>query len=142
MNKLEWSDELSVGIDAIDAQHKNWIAHFNAVLDAIETNKDQETVISTLDFLADYTEKHFGTEEKHMKASGYPGFEAHLAKHNDLKSTVDDLVRDFREDGVSRQLADAINTLLSNWLVSHIQEMDTAFAAFARENSLVIDDPA
>ncbi len=142
MNKLEWSSDLSVGIDAIDAQHKNWIAHFNAVLDAVETNKDQETVISTLDFLADYTEKHFSTEEKHMKASGYPDYDRHLAKHNDLKSTVEDLIRDFREDGVSRQLADAINTLLSNWLVSHIQEMDTAFAAFAREQNLEINDPA
>jgi len=142
MQKLEWSPELSVGIDAIDAQHRTWISHFNAVLEAVESNKDQETVISTLDFLSSYTEKHFSTEEKYMKENAYPAYAAHLAKHNDLKATVADLVRDFREDGVSRQLADAINTLLCNWLVGHIREMDMAFAKFAQDNAIEIHDPA
>ena len=142
MQKLKWNSDLSVGIEAIDAQHRTWISHFNALIDAVEANNDQEAITSTLDFLCEYTDKHFGTEEKYMKANSYPGFAAHLEKHNALKATVSDLVRDFREDGVSRQLADAINTLLNNWLVSHIREMDKAFAAFAREHRIVINDPA
>jgi len=142
MERIEWNDSLSVGIDLIDEQHKTWICHFYAVLDAIGAREDQESIISTLDFLCDYTEKHFSTEEKYMTASNYPGFDEHKAKHEALKTTVADLVRDFREDGVSRQLADAVNTLLCNWLIKHIQEVDTAFADFAKKNDITINESA
>ena len=142
MERMEWNDTLSVGIELIDDQHKTWIGHFNAVLDAIDARDDQESIISTLDFLSDYTEKHFSTEEKYMTSSNYPGYDEHKAKHEGLKTTVADLVRDFREDGISRQLADAVNTLLSNWLVKHIQEVDTNFADFAKEHDLSISESA
>jgi hemerythrin len=142
MERMAWNDSLSVGIDLIDEQHITWISRFNAVLDAIDAREDQERIISTLDFLGDYTEKHFATEEKYMTAAKYPGYDEHKAKHEALKTTVADLIRDFREDGVSRQLADAVNTLLCNWLVKHIQEVDTAFATFAKENDLTINESA
>jgi len=35
MTKLQWTDALSVGIEQIDCQHKQWIAHFNAAVDAM-----------------------------------------------------------------------------------------------------------
>lgn len=141
MTRTEWSERLSVGIELIDDQHKNWINHFNAVLHAVESNQDQAAINSTLDFLSDYTSLHFDTEEKFMTKSNYPALEEHREKHSALKQTVSDLVRDFREDGVSRPLADAINTLMDNWLAKHIQETDMAFAEFAREQGLEIPEP-
>jgi len=133
MQKMEWNENLSIGIEMIDEQHRSWIVHFNAVLDAIASNQDQESIISTLDFLSDYTKEHFSTEEQFMTDARFPGLAEHKAKHNDLERTVEDLVRDFREDGVSQQLANAIGTLLNNWLVMHIQEMDKAYAAFSKK---------
>jgi hemerythrin len=133
MEKMSWSEDLSVGIDSIDDQHKMWIDKFNAVLDAIAAHQDQESIISTLAFLSDYTQEHFAAEEQFMTKTGYPGLEEHKAKHADLTATVDDMVRDFREDGVSQQLADATGTLLKNWLVKHIQEMDKQYASFSKE---------
>lgn len=133
MKKMEWNDSLSLGIDEIDNQHKTWIAKFNDVLEAVAAGQTQERIISTLDFLADYTDTHFATEEKFMAAMAFAGLPDHQAKHADLKATVADMVRDFREDGVSQQLANAIQTLLNNWLIKHIQEMDRAYADAVRD---------
>ena len=128
MQKMEWNESLSVGIDSIDEQHKTWIDKFNAVLKAIDAGQDQAAIISTLDFLLDYTDEHFSTEEAYMTETAFSGLEEHKAKHADLKAIVADMAREFREDGVSHQLAQAIHTLMQNWLAKHIQEMDMAYA--------------
>ena len=38
-----------------------------------------------LGYLSDYTDFHFGAEEKLQLSIGYPGYEEHKAKHAELK---------------------------------------------------------
>ncbi len=130
MQKIEWNDNLRVGIQDIDRQHGNWIRLYNDVVDAVAEKHDQEQVVKVLGFLLDYTEEHFAAEEATMQAHGYPALAEHRLKHDELRKTVNDLVRDFRDEGVSRQLTDAVETLLGNWLVNHIQDVDKAFADY------------
>lgn len=138
MQKIEWSSKLSVGIGLIDEQHKKWISHYNEVVEAIKSGKNQEQIVKTLDFITDYTDFHFHTEQKYMSENNYPGYEKHRAEHKELKDTVKGLVRDYREDGVSPSLANGIETLLGNWLVKHIQEFDLEFAKFAKDKNIVM----
>ncbi|HEY5765710.1 MAG TPA: hemerythrin domain-containing protein, partial [Candidatus Deferrimicrobiaceae bacterium] len=79
---------------------------------------------------------HFATEEKSMSETGYPGLEDHRAKHEELKGTLDDLIVDFRDYGVTEKLSRAIGTFLGNWLRNHIRDVDQAFAAFLREKKI------
>ena len=44
-----------------------------------------------LDYLADYTEFHFGEEEKLQEEIGYPGIAEHKKKHEELRQVVKDL---------------------------------------------------
>ncbi len=130
MQKIEWNDGLSVGVDEIDAQHRAWIDRYNSVAEAIAQRRGSGEVSRTLGFLVDYTEEHFGTEEEKMHASEYPDADAHLAKHNELRGTLDGLVQDFREDGPTEELAVATDTFLGNWLIKHIREVDTKLGAY------------
>ena len=69
MKRVEWSDDLSVGIELIDEQHKTWIGHLNDVSSALTSAQGPTQVGRTLSFLIDYTQHHFDTEEKHMTAA-------------------------------------------------------------------------
>jgi hemerythrin len=140
MEKLVWNETLSVGIALIDEQHKTWIDRFNAVSAAIAENGAPREIATTLGFLIDYTHFHFATEEKHMTAHTYPGLAEHLQKHDELRGTLADLVRDFEEEGPTQMLADSVNAFLGNWLIKHIQQIDHKFGVFVREQGIVITE--
>jgi hemerythrin len=136
MSKMKWDESLSIGVELIDEQHQNWIERLGNVQSAIEDHRGMPHVANALDFLVDYTQFHFSTEEKYMSETGYPGLEDHRAKHEELKATLDDLVEDFRDYGVTEKLSRAIGTFLGNWLRDHIRVVDQAFAAFLKEKKI------
>lgn len=138
MDKLQWDESLSVGIDLIDDQHKKWIDQFNDAADVVSTHQGPAQITKTLGFLVDYTEAHFSTEEKHMSESGYGDRELHKAKHDELRETLATLVQDFEEDGATSALVDSIDTFLRNWLIKHIQEVDRRFGEFVRAKGIVL----
>lgn len=140
MNKLQWTDALSVGVEQIDNQHKQWIAHFNAAVDAIAAQLGTDHIIKDLGFLVDYTSTHFAAEEGYMAAAKYPALPAHQAKHQELRDTLADLVRDFEEEGATEPLSAAVGTFLGNWLTTHILEVDAKFGAYAKEHGIVVAD--
>ena len=135
MKTIQWQDDLSIGIIPIDEQHKKWIEHFNQTSEAIASSQSQVQISKTLGFLADYTETHFSSEEKYMQENNYPAFADHKAMHDELRATLSNLVQEYQEEGATQDLADAIETLLGNWLINHIREVDMKFGAFIAETS-------
>ncbi len=129
MKKIAWSPALSVGNGLIDSEHQEWIKRLADVQNAVNSGMKGEKISETLDFMLEYTKNHFENEEKLMQESSYPGIDIHKKDHEKLKSTLAELVRDFREDGPSPQLSEAVNSTLHNWLLSHISERDKAVAS-------------
>ncbi len=140
MAKLEWNENLSVGVELIDAQHKTWIDRYNNVVAAVAARQGPAELGKTLEFLIDYTETHFSTEEKNMAAGNYPGLVDHKAKHDELRGTLADLTRDFREEGATHMVSDALDTFLGNWLIDHIKSTDMKFGAFVKEQGLTVEE--
>jgi len=136
MSRLEWTQDLSVGNDLIDQQHREWISRFNDLDEALRSRQGPDRIARTLEFLIDYTNYHFNTEEKHMTASGYPGLNDHIAVHGELRTTLANLVEDFEEDGATHSLADSIDTFLGSWLINHIRSVDTFLGTWFREEGL------
>jgi hemerythrin len=138
MKKIQWEDSLSVGIDLIDNQHKQWIEYFNNTAEAVASQKNRTQISKTLGFLMDYTETHFSTEEKFMSLNSYPGLQEHKTKHDELQATLASLVKNFEEEGITAALTKDIDTFLGNWLIQHIREVDMKFGAFVSENKIDI----
>jgi hemerythrin len=136
MSKIEWDSSLSIGVKFIDDQHKMLLEKLNDISKAIEADRGPEKIGDTLDFLLEYTDFHFNAEESHMREMAYPELDAHQAQHKEFVATLKELIRDFLEDGPTRELADAVNTMLYNWLVKHIKTVDTKLAAFLNEKGL------
>ena len=133
MTKIEWDDNLSVGVDLIDEQHKMLIQRIKDLSDAVVSSRGAGQIGKTLGFMIDYTEFHFSTEEKHMNELGYPRFDIHKDQHEEFKSTLNHMVTEFEEDGATAQLSEGVNTYLINWLVKHINSIDSKFGEFLQE---------
>ena len=138
MAKVEWDDSLSVNVELIDEQHKMLIQRLNDLHEAVGAHKGPNEIVRTLNFLSEYTEFHFGTEEKHMKANDYPEIAEHMKLHDEFRGTIVTLGEDFEEEGATASLADSIETLLINWLLKHIRATDVQFGKFLREKGIVL----
>lgn len=64
--RAEFDESLVTGNEMIDTQHKELIDKINKLLDSCETSKEKVVAVKTLDYLADYTEFHFG-EKKNFR---------------------------------------------------------------------------
>ena len=136
MAKIEWDDTLSIGIEAIDEEHKMLIQRLSELAEAVELNQGEMEIAKTLDFMFDYTKFHFESEEKYMARTDYPGLDEQLKLHAEFKKTLQDILDEYQEDGPTRNVTESINVFLMNWLVKHIKGVDHQFAVFLKEKNL------
>ncbi len=125
---VEWSDELSVGIEEIDAQHKVLVDLVNEMHEAIAQRHGSDVVKDILDKLVDYTRTHFVVEESLMRILNYPDYEPHKEQHEELMQHVHDL----QDKVASGKTAIGFELLhfLKVWLTKHIMETDRQYSAF------------
>lgn len=136
MARIEWDDSLSVGVTLIDEQHKMLIQKLKDLSDALNEGREFNKIMKTLDFMIDYTDFHFSTEEKHMSEHKYPGLEDQKNQHEHFKVTLNHILEDFKEEGPTRSLATSINVFLLNWLINHIKGSDLKLGKFFEEKGL------
>ena len=67
-----WNKDLETGNPMIDRQHKQLISCINDLLDACSQGKGRDKILETMQFLQDYTIKHFGDEEALQKRTTKP----------------------------------------------------------------------
>jgi hemerythrin len=125
MQKFEWTDRLSVGVPMIDIHHKELIAAFNDLSDAIENGNGAAHIKKLLTFLKYFTEWHFEQEEscaaKHRCAIG----ETNQTAHRKFLQIFGDLQAQYRDSGASDAIARQAHAQLADWLVNHIMTIDT-----------------
>ena len=138
MVSIEWDTSLSVGVELIDEQHKMLIQRLRGLSEAIEATQGTVQIMKTLDFLIDYTDFHFSTEEKHMTELAYPGLDVHREQHGVFKDSLSRLVEDFEEEGATSSLAESVNVFLINWLINHIKGVDMEFGDYLREKDMTL----
>ena len=92
----EWNENISVGNEKIDAQHKKLLTHINKIMDAVVYGVDSKEVKEkTVEFLGEYVQKHFSYEEEYMKENNYPDIKitSHIApKLNHLGSKKPNII--------------------------------------------------
>ena len=86
---IPWSEELIVGLQEIDEQHKILIGLINRLFSqAILHTADKATLSGILEDLIQYTIIHFSVEESLFRIFDYPDAENHQVHHNQLKQEV------------------------------------------------------
>ncbi len=127
----EFDDSLVTGNDLIDSQHRELIQKINDLLVKCENKTDKAGAIRMLDYLSDYTEFHFGAEEKLQEEIGYPGIKEHKAKHEELRRAVSEL-HEMLEDqeGPTDEFVEQVQKQVVEWLYYHIKTFDRSVAEY------------
>jgi len=125
---IEWSDELSVGIQEIDEQHKVLVQLVNEMHDAIHDHRGREASAEILPRLGEYTKIHFAVEESLMRIFDYPGYDEHKKQHEELLKEIVDLQQKIEsgKSSVSFQLLH----FLKMWLTQHILDSDKEYTPY------------
>jgi hemerythrin len=72
---LEWTENLSVGVELIDTQHRELIHRFSSLIDACQEHRAKDKITELLAFLDDYVVFHFGEEQQLMALYGLKAIE-------------------------------------------------------------------
>ena len=125
---IEWSNELSVGIEEIDDQHRILVDLLNQVHEAIQKRRGAEVAGGVIQQLEEYTRVHFAVEESLMRILHYPDYEGHKADHDRLVEHLADLREKLKtgKGAISVELAQ----FLKAWLTKHILEVDKRYVPF------------
>ena len=122
-----WKESYRVGIEFIDAQHKELFNKTDKLIkiieseDAGERKREGSEVIS---FLKDYAARHFAEEEEYQLSISYSDMEAHKTLHRIFAATVVKLEKKLIDNDYSIAVMKEIAGFLTAWLIYHIAGVD------------------
>lgn len=120
---IEWSNNLSTGVDWQDRHHKELFKRVSGLLDAMSVGKGKEEIERLFTFLDSYFVVHFEAEEQAMSSCAFPGAVEHLREHTGFIESVAALRGEFAS-GATSVLVVKVQKLVVDWLIHHIGEMD------------------
>jgi hemerythrin-like metal-binding protein len=120
--KIEWSEEYSVGDASIDEEHLRLMNIINDFNQAIITGQAKKNLAKLFDSLVDYTVKHFKNEEQLMRTANYHDLEAHIEEHRAFVHKV--MALNKEKDYV---FSSNISSFLHMWLLEHIMDTDKKY---------------
>lgn len=129
---IEWTPNLSVGVELIDDQHKIWFEKANGLYEAGRERRAKEYIVTMLDFLDDYTKQHFSDEEAYMKKISYPEIDDQKKMHASFISDLAKLKSEYDQSGGNILVIINANKMIINWLTKHIQTMDKKIGEYAK----------
>jgi hemerythrin-like metal-binding protein len=126
----QWSDDLAIGVEAVDAQHQLLYAKVGELREAMRAHA-LDRVPAILGFLEAYALRHFAAEERLMEDRGYPGLAAHRALHDEFTREYlrlkPGLVPVPRPSAVVE-----LSDWLGSWLRDHVRRADGDLGRFLR----------
>lgn len=125
---MKWDNTFSVGIDAIDRQHRQIIDFINELDHALATG-NRGAVGTVIQRTIDYTVTHFTFEEALMERAGYNVSSHHKQVHDDFARRMRDYQRQFDE---GRDVGRKLLSDLRIWLTNHIRRDDKDYAEVVR----------
>ncbi len=126
MTKFVFDKSLELGVTLIDDQHRRWVGYLNDAWDGLERGEQGKDFFYLLNQLMDYALQHFCDEEALMKQAGYPEYEAHRARHNEITEELfgfDLTLLSNEPDSAEKFLQ-----FMTEWLRNHIDVVDREMA--------------
>lgn len=132
---ISWSSYLELGISLIDKQHQKWIQFINELYSAILKNSKDDILIDIFKRLFEYTDYHFGFEEKYMKEFSYPFYDNHHINHEKFINEVNKLFNQFISSS-KKEYPYKLLFYLKEWVLSHIIQTDKKYVDLFKSHGL------
>jgi hemerythrin len=123
MTRIAWTDDLSVGNEALDSQHKKLIDMINRLDDDHLSEADLGEVILGL---LEYAATHFRDEEAYFVKAAPEIVAHHFESHGLFVSEAYHFVQRFHR-GEALSLRKPVYDFLCKWLINHIRAEDCQY---------------
>jgi len=122
MDLLQWKPEYSVGIAAVDDEHREMIHLINSVYAELDESADRDAIERCLEDIHSTIALHFALEERIMRERGFAEYEEHKEDHEELLDEIRDLMDAFADDRTGG--AKRLEQRLSDWFGRHFATFD------------------
>jgi len=131
---LSWKDELSVGVESIDHDHKKLINLINTLQTAVMYPSGESYERQALKEVVDYTIYHFKREEELMKECEYPDFETHKKTHIAMIEKINGFMEAYEQN--SEGAICDLTRFLKVWLIEHIAGTDQQYMPYMEKKGI------
>jgi hemerythrin-like metal-binding protein len=122
MAPLEWKDEYSVGVPAVDHEHRELIELVNRLHQALSSGIPEDQITEIFGDLFRAISAHFALEERFMREHGYDQAPQHKADHERLLDELRDIMDDYRDgEGPS---VERLTASVEAWFTAHFKTHD------------------
>ncbi len=129
-----WTDDLSVKVKEIDAQHQTLLELLNSLYEVTRRIGTEEELAGILRQLEGYATFHFATEEKYFDKFDYSEAEEHKQEHRELLRNISRFKSRYPEEDIG--LLPEIAEFVEGWLREHWEEQDKRYARCFNSNGL------
>ncbi|KJS38115.1 MAG: hypothetical protein VR70_11010 [Rhodospirillaceae bacterium BRH_c57] len=138
--KIEWTEALSMGIGAIDDQHRTLIDLCNLLIEVVD-NGDQEGVSESVLMVGEeYARGHLHFEEEMLRRAGFPEEESHAAGHRRFEVKFEEFAARYEVEPEGFDMKEVADFVL-DWLYGHILKEDRKYADWFAERGGDVDLP-
>ncbi len=137
MDSIEWSERCSVGVPAVDAQHRHLAKLINRVVANQRDGVRSSSVAEALDAVMAYAATHFAAEERLLAEAGYPDLASHCTSHSAFTEQAAELCL-AAVDG-TRSVPGDLAAFLVSWWYDHVLTDDMAYRPFLADRAVSAD---
>jgi hemerythrin-like metal-binding protein len=124
--KLDWNDDMGVGIPEVDQEHRQFIQSINDLNLAIASRMDLAEIQRRIQLILNNADLRFTHEERLLKQWNYPDVDDHANKHTQAKEALHKIMAQCTKDSLEPHwIAAALE--VKNILVNHLMTEDMKF---------------
>ena len=122
MGLLHWEKRYSVGIEAVDHEHRELVDLINRLYEEARSKGSKVAVLGFFGDLFKSISAHFALEERIMRERGYDQLLQHKDDHERLLDEIRDIMEDYEvTDLLDEQL---LSQRLDAWFSRHFETHD------------------
>lgn len=122
MPLLQWKDQYSVGIEAVDHEHKELIELINHLADEVLAKGTTLVASAFFGDLIKGISAHFALEERFMRERGYDQLAQHKGDHERLLDEILNIMDEFEGDETVNRAE--LAKRLDAWFSRHFETHD------------------
>ncbi len=130
---MKWDDKYAIGIQRVDKQHRMIFRAAEDFRDALDGGSGERTYAIFLNFLDDYCEKHFKTEEQYMEENHCPVAQKNKDEHSIFLVTIHDYQQRLKDCGYMDSSARELLNLIDQWINDHICQIDIQLKDYVKK---------
>ena len=131
----EWSPELTLNNELLDAQHMELFRRLSAAAEAVDGPR--APLEAAVDAFADTLVEHLAVEERLMDDTLYPERVRHKSAHELFVADFEKVRADLHAAGATPSVVDGLRRRVPEWLRFHTRVNDAPFGAYlARRKQL------